>query len=133
VKANVELPLGLIGDEEDKTAYKAILYNLAGQIRQQIEELLAEASTPRATQSAPTPQSMPTPRQADSRSAPARLVCLEIAGASPDVAKVKNGVHDVLKARNVSILSPPDLGAAPRDPLLAERFLQNWGLAARLR
>jgi hypothetical protein len=31
LKADVELPLGLIGDDEDKTAYKAVLYNLAGQ------------------------------------------------------------------------------------------------------
>jgi hypothetical protein len=38
---------------------------------------------------------------------------------------VKNRVRGVLKARNVDIFSPADLGPAPRDPLLADRLLRK--------
>ena len=44
--ANLELPLGLVDDKDDEKAFKAALYNLAGQIKQQIDELLEEAKAP---------------------------------------------------------------------------------------
>jgi hypothetical protein len=125
LKANVELPLGLIGDDEDKTAYKAVLYNLAGQIRRRIEELLAEAETSAPSPPLPALSSRTVPRQPDLVSAPERLVFLEIAGASADAVKVKNGVRGVLEARNVRIFSPDDFGPELRDPFLAERHIQK--------
>jgi hypothetical protein len=121
--ANEELPLGLIGDEKDKAAYKAALYNLAGQMRQQIDDLLAAAKAP------PPPPPQPPLRLLqggrDAAAAPGRFVCLETAGASPDAAAIQTRLRTLLAARDVEIFSPADLGAAPRDPLLAERFLQK--------
>jgi TIR domain len=119
LKANVELPLGLIGDDEDRTAYKAVLYNLAGQIRQQIEDLLAESRSRLAESS-----EMMTHR-AGLQPAPTPLVCIEVLGASAENLEVTIGVRNVLKAAKVDIFSPTDLGVAPRDPLFAERFLQK--------
>ena len=125
MKANLELPLGLIGDEEDKAAYNAVLYNLAGQIGQQIEELLAEAETSPSPPSVPTPSLQSGSRQPNLLPASRRYVCLEIAGASPEAVTVKNRVRSLLEARNVDIFSPTDLRPAPRDPLLADRLLQK--------
>jgi hypothetical protein len=122
LKAGLELPLGTIGDEDDKAAYKAVLYNLAGQIRQQIDELLAEANPP------PPPVVVPLqlpPRHAAMLPAPSRFICLEIAGAAGNAATVEKRVREILQARNVGIFSPADLGPAPRDPFQADQFLRK--------
>jgi TIR domain len=121
-RADLELPLGLIGDADDKALFKAALYNLAGQIKQQIDELVKEAAEPPpvVVSLRPPPQE-PPPMIA----APPRLICLESAGTSAQAAAIERDVRRVLEAHNVEIFSPAELGEVPRDPLLAERLLQR--------
>jgi TIR domain len=126
-KANLELPLGLIGDPDDKATFKAVLYNLAGQIKQQIDELVKEAAEPppvvvQMQLATPPPMSaVPPPMVA----APPRLICLEVVGNSAQAAGVERDVRRVLDAQQVEIFLPADLGPVPRDPLLADRLLQR--------
>jgi hypothetical protein len=120
-RADLELPLGLIGDADDKATFKAALYNLAGQIKQQIDELAKEAAAPPPVvvplRPAPPPPVM--------IAAPPRLVCLEVVGTAAQAADVERDVRRVLEAHQVDIFSPADLGPVPRDPLLADRLLQR--------
>jgi hypothetical protein len=115
-KANVELPLGLIGDRDDEVAFKQALYNLAGQIKQQIDNLAQEAA------SASAPSTPPTgPRQARET-----LVCLEVLGAAaPEASAAEQGVRRMMTARNVEIFAPSALGIPPSDPIGANRYLQK--------
>jgi hypothetical protein len=120
-RANLDLPLGLIGDRDDEVAYKAALYNLAGQIKQQIDELLKEAAEPPVV----VPLRPAAPRPPAVIAAPRRLVCLEVTGTGAAAAAIERDVRRVLETRPVEIFSPGELGPAPRDPLLADRLLQR--------
>jgi hypothetical protein len=118
-KVNLELPLGLIGDKDDEVAFKQALYNLAGQIKQQIDDLTQEVVGP---SSPPTSARPPGPQQA-----PAVLVCLEVLDvASPGApSAVEQEVRRVISARNAEIFSPGTLGTPPSDPIGANRHLQK--------
>jgi hypothetical protein len=119
-KADLELPLGLIGDADDKATFKAALYNLAGQIKQQLDELAKEAAEPPPI----VVPLRPAPPPAMIAASP-RLVCLEVVGTSSQAAEVERDVRRVLEGHQVDIFAPADLGAVPRDPLLADRLLQR--------
>jgi hypothetical protein len=123
LKTKVELPFGLIGDDEDKATYKAVLYNLAGQIREQIEELLAEsdASLP-ATSLIASPSKVP---ERNLQTAFRRMVWFEIAGSSTNAAEVETEVRGVLNARHVDVVSPAKPSPVARDPLLTDKLLQK--------
>jgi hypothetical protein len=122
-QANVELPLGLIGDEPDKVAFKQALYNLAGQIKQQVDELVREATAP------PPPPERPITlvHRSEPRQASAALVCLDTLGSGPpDRAKAaEREIRRMLAARDVEIFAAEIFETVPRDPLLANRLMQK--------
>jgi hypothetical protein len=123
-RANVELPLGLIGDEEDKVAFKQALYNLAGQIKQQIDDLASEAAAPQP--SAPLAVSVTPARRAGPQQ-PTTLVCLEVldAASSRGPGAAEEEVRRMMAARNVDIFLPSALGPPPNDPIGTNRYLQR--------
>jgi hypothetical protein len=123
--AQHELPVGLIGDKEDEVAFKQALYNLAGQIKSQLDEL--KRSRPPAQDPNPPPPARPSPPTRAGTTAPSRLVCLETLGeaASAGADAAENDIRRLLEQHDVTILAPGDLGGAPSDPVGAERYLQR--------
>jgi hypothetical protein len=122
-KVNLELPLGLIGDKDDEVAFKQALYNLAGQIKQQVDDLAQEAAarpSPGVASFAPAPRLRPP-------QPPATLVCFEVLGAaaSAQTSAAEQEIRRIMAARNAEIFSPVTLGTPPRDPAGADRHLQR--------
>ena len=121
--AQQDLPLGLIGDKDDEVAFKQALYNLAGQIKTQLDELKNVSTALEARAFEPMP---PPPVQTNS----SRLVCLETIGdTTPNHLDAVQYVRRILKDHNVDIFTPTELGDPPRDPVGAERYLQRLTMA----
>jgi len=115
--AQQELPLGFIGDKDDSVAFKQALYNLAGQIKAQLDELRTASAAPPP----PPPASIAPKAKLNS----SRLVCLETIGASAVGKDLTDTVRRMLSAHKVDIFVPSELGDVPRDPVGAERYLQR--------
>jgi hypothetical protein len=121
-EAQVDLPLGSIGDKNDEVAFKQALYTLAGQIKLQIDELIKEGDTPPTP---PTPVVVRlTPQARAPLAPPARLVCVDALGGDATHEAVRE-IHRILRQRNADVFIPSSLGPAPRDPVGAERYLQR--------
>jgi hypothetical protein len=123
-RANVELHLGLIGDKDDEVAFKQALYNLAGQIKQQIDDLASEAAAPPP----PTPLAASVaPARRGGPQQPTTLVCLEVldAAASGRPGADEQNVRRIITDRNVDIFLPGALGTPPSDPIGTNRHLQR--------
>jgi hypothetical protein len=116
-----DLLLGEILDETDKAAYKKALWNLADQIKQQIDGLAREAEA-----SAPEPPITPV-HQSAPRAAPAALVCLDVlcSAAPGGQTAEEQKLRGVLTSRKIKIFSPASLGVVQRDPLAANQYMQR--------
>jgi hypothetical protein len=141
-KAGIELPLGLIGDDPDRSNYKAQVFLLAGQIKQQIDDLLKEeeqlrqeeeeqqkrAKEEKPKQATGSPPALlafpPAPKPPV---LPPRVVFLETAGSPASVAApaIVDEVRRALEALNVEVATPPAPTAALPDPIGVERLFQN--------
>ena len=140
-KAGVELPLGLIDDDDDKARFRAQVYLLAGQIKQQIDDLLKEeergqeeerqkrAEEDRQKQStgSPPPALAFPPSPPRPPALPPRVVFLETAGSPASVGEraIVDEVRRALEALNVEVATLPAPTAVPSDPIGVERLFQN--------
>jgi hypothetical protein len=120
-----ELPLGWIGDMDDKVAFKQALYILAGDIRLQLDDMKRRKASGQRRNSAPSQS--PLHATGAGPGAPLRIVCLETLGAatSARAGAVEQDLRRALGNHNVQIFTPSSLGDVPRDPVGAERYLQR--------
>jgi hypothetical protein len=113
--ARLPLPFGFIGNEEDRANFEAAKWNVSQQIRQQLEELRAEAAAPQPVVAPPPPPAKPS-------GGLTRLVFIDgpVAGKAPD--PVERAIRDILRSCGADVFSSSMLGAVPRAPDAANQL-----------
>jgi len=104
--ARVVLPFGFIGNEEDKASFEAARWNVAQQIKLQMDELLAPAVEP--------PEVQPTAVSTSGRAA--RLIFLDGSAVSIESDSVGQTIRNILRAAQAETFEADAWGPVPRTP-----------------